>query len=43
MQAQYNLGAVSLGAKGTPRDYLTHINAIPGEIRAAISSYFNSG
>jgi len=40
---RYNLGAASPDAKGTRQDYLTHLNAIPGEIRAVHPAYFNSG
>lgn len=39
----YNLGAGAPDAKGTSRDYLTHLNAIPGEIRAVCQGYFNNG
>ena len=38
-----NLGEGAPDAKGTSRDYLTHLNAIPGEIRAVHPAYFNSG
>lgn len=39
----YNLGVAPPDAKGTSRDYLTHLNVIPGEIRAVWRGYFNSG
>jgi hypothetical protein len=39
----YNLGGARVDAKGTTQDYLTHPNAIPGQIMALIPVFSGGG
>jgi hypothetical protein len=39
----YNLGAAPVAAKGTTRDYLTHVSAIPVQIMAVKPAFSGAG
>jgi len=38
-----NLGGARVNAKGTTRDYLTHLNAIPGQKMTQKPRFFRGG
>jgi hypothetical protein len=38
-----NLGGARVNAKGTPQDYLTHLDAIPGQKMARKPRFFRGG
>jgi hypothetical protein len=38
-----NLGGARVNAKGTTRDYLTHLNAIPGQKMTQNPRFFRGG